>query len=159
METPFNLTSTVTAGIVSAKGRGMTIGDETKIESFIQTECCCESGKQWRCVGEYERGIGRYQYAIYSETGNFAGYSFAVPISIAGKVASDLKQYGVVQRAMLGVTMISVGDIMDVLSMPNLPEESRKEYQAMKDKIKVSEGAYVSEFAEKSSAKAAGLKW
>ena len=52
--------------------------------------------------------------AIYSETGNFAGYSFAVPISIAGKVANDLKQYGTVQRAILGVQIMSVGDIADM---------------------------------------------
>ena len=155
---PFNLTSTVTAGIVSAKGRGMTIGDETKIESFIQTDAAVNPGNSGGALVNTKGELVGINTAIYSETGNFAGYSFAVPISIAGKVASDLKQYGVVQRAMLGVTMISVGDIMDVLSMPNLPEESRKEYQAMKDKIKVSEGAYVSEFAEKSSAKAAGIE-
>lgn len=52
--------------------------------------------------------------AIYSETGNYAGYSFAVPISIAGKIASDLKQYGAVQRAVLGVQIIGVGDIIPV---------------------------------------------
>ena len=157
---PFNLTSTVTAGIVSAKGRSISTGDRdrSKIESFIQTDAAVNPGNSGGALVNTKGELVGINTAIYSETGNFAGYSFAVPISIAGKVASDLKQYGVVQRAMLGVMMISVGDIMDVLSMPNLPEESRKEYQAMKDKIKVSEGAYVSEFAEKSSAKAAGIE-
>ena len=158
---PFNLTSTVTAGIVSAKSRGnigTNRGDRSKIESFIQTDAAVNPGNSGGALVNTKGELVGINTAIYSETGNFAGYSFAVPVSIAGKVVSDLKQYGVVQRAMLGVMMISVGDIMDVLSMPNLPEESRKEYQAMKDNIKVSEGAYVSEFADKSSAKAAGIE-
>ena len=96
--------------------------------------------------------------AIYSETGSYAGYSFAVPISIAGKVASDLKQYGTVQRAVLGVQIIGVGDIMDQLSMPNVPDEYKKELKSMKENIKVSEGAYVAEFADRSVAKEAGIE-
>ena len=86
--------------------------------------------------------------AIYSETGNFAGYSFAVPISIAGKVANDLKQYGTVQRAILGVQIMSVGDIADMLGYPNLPAKQKEELSALKSKIKVSEGACVADFAE-----------
>ena len=132
---PFNLTSTVTAGIVSAKGRGISVGgDKTKGELV---------------------GINT---AIYSETGNFAGYSFAVPISIAGKVANDLKQYGTVQRAVLGVMMRSVGDLDDMLSYPNLPEDLEKDIKELKEMVKVSEGACVSDFAERSSAKEAGLE-
>ena len=80
--------------------------------------------------------------AIYSETGNFAGYSFAVPISIAGKVANDLKQFGTVQRAVLGVL------IQDPQYVPD----------AEKEKVKVFEGAYVGGFAERSSAKEAGIE-
>ncbi len=156
---PFNLTSTVTAGIVSAKGRGISMGgDKTKIESFIQTDAAVNPGNSGGALVNTKGELVGINTAIYSETGNFAGYSFAVPISIAGKVANDLKQYGTVQRAMLGVMMIGVGDIMDMLSNPSLPEKYKEEYQAMKDKIKVSEGAYVSEFADKSAAKAAGIE-
>jgi S1-C subfamily serine protease len=79
---------------------------------------------------------------IYSETGNFAGYSFAIPISIAGKVVTDLKQYGTVQRAMLGVIIKDVKDLSD--------DE--------KEKVKVLEGVYVSDFSQFSSAKGAGIE-
>ena len=96
--------------------------------------------------------------AIYSETGNFVGYSFAVPISIAGKVANDLKQYGTVQRAILGVQIMSVGDIADMLGYPNLPAKQKEELSALKSKIKVSEGACVSDFADRSTAKEAGIE-
>lgn len=80
--------------------------------------------------------------AIYSETGNFAGYSFAVPISIAGKVANDLKQFGTVQRAVLGVL------IQDPQYVPD----------AEKEKVKSIRGRYVGGFAERSSAKEAGIE-
>ncbi len=157
---PFNLTSTVTAGIVSAKGRSIFTSDrdKSKIESFIQTDAAVNSGNSGGALVNTKGELVGINTAIYSETGNFAGYSFAVPISIAGKVASDLKQYGVVQRAVLGVMMTGVSDIMDRLSLPNIPDEYKKELQEMKDKIKVSEGAYVSDFSEKSSAKAAGIE-
>ncbi len=157
---PFNLTSTVTAGIVSAKGRGFMTGsnDKNKIQSFIQTDAAVNPGNSGGALVNTKGELVGINTMIYSETGSFAGYSFAVPISIAGKVASDLKQYGTVQRAMLGVMMIGVDNIMDMLSNPNLPDEYKKEYEAMKEKIKVSEGAYVSEFAEKSAAKAAGIE-
>lgn len=158
---PFNLTSTVTAGIVSAKGRGFAMSgdnDKNKIQSFIQTDAAVNPGNSGGALVNTKGELVGINTMIYSETGNFAGYSFAVPISIAGKVASDLKQYGTVQRAVLGVMMIGVNDIMDMLSYPNLPDDVRKEYEAMKEKIKVSEGAYVSEFAEKSAAKAAGIE-
>ena len=121
---PFNLTSTVTAGIVSAKGRGISMGgDKTKIESFIQTDAAVNPGNSGGALVNTKGELVGINTAIYSETGNFAGYSFAVPISIAGKVAQDLKQYGTVQRAMLGVMMIGVNDIMDGLSNPMAPDE------------------------------------
>ena len=141
---PFNLTSTVTAGIVSAKSRG-NIGaggkDRSKIESFIQTDAAVNP-EQWWGTSEHERRVSRYQYRYLPETGNFAGYSFAVPISIAGKVANDLKQFGTVQRAVLGVL------IQDPQYVPD----------AEKEKVKVFEGAYVGGFAERSSAKEAGIE-
>ena len=142
---PFNLTSTVTAGIVSAKSRG-NIGaggrDRSKIESFIQTDAAVNPGNSGGALVNTKGELVGINTAIYSETGNFAGYSFAVPISIAGKVANDLKQYGTVQRAMLGVMM---------LDPQYVPEED-------KAKVKVLEGAYVADFAERSSAKEAGVE-
>ena len=156
---PFNLTSTVTAGIVSAKGRGISMGgDRSKIEAFIQTDAAVNPGNSGGALVNTKGELVGINTAIYSETGNFAGYSFAVPISIAGKVASDLKQYGTVQRAILGVLMMSVGDIADQLSYPNLDSKLKEELTELKSKIKVSEGACVSDFAERSSAKEAGIE-
>ena len=157
---PFNLTSTVTAGIVSAKGRGISLGsgDKSKIESFIQTDAAVNPGNSGGALVNTKGELVGINTAIYSETGNYAGYSFAVPISIAGKIASDLKQYGTVQRAVLGVQIIGVGDIMDQLSMPNVPDKYKEELKEMKENIKVSEGAYVADFAERSVAKEAGIE-
>ena len=139
---PFNLTSTVTAGIVSAKGRANITGDRDKIESYIQTDAAVNRGNSGGALVNTNGELVGINTAIYSQTGNFAGYSFAIPISIAGKVVSDLKNYGTVQRAILGVI---IGD----------PEVVKKEIDT---KIKVLEGAYVSDFAEKSSAKEAGVE-
>ena len=103
---PFNLTSTVTAGIVSAKSRGK-IGaggkDRSKIESFIQTDAAVNPGNSGGALVNTKGELVGINTAIYSETGNFAGYSFAVPISIAGKMSNDLKQFVTVHRAILGV--------------------------------------------------------
>jgi len=139
---PFNLTSTVTAGIVSAKGRGGISRGTGGIESFIQTDAAVNPGNSGGALVNTKGELVGINTAIYSETGNFAGYSFAVPISIAGKVASDLKQFGVVQRAILGVMMQDI---------QNVKEED-------KSKLKVTEGAYVAEFAPYSSAKEAGME-
>ena len=139
---PFNLTSTVTAGIVSAKGRGnITGGTSGKIESYIQTDAAVNRGNSGGALVNTNGELVGINTAIYSQTGDFAGYSFAVPISIAGKVVTDLKQYGSVQRAMLGV-MISD------------PQAAKKD----DTKVKVLEGAYVNDFAERSSAKEAGIE-
>lgn len=133
-------------------------GDRSKIESFIQTDAAVNPGNSGGALVNTKGELVGINTAIYSETGNFAGYSFAVPISIAGKVASDLKQYGTVQRAILGVLMMSVGDIADQLSYPNLDSKLKEELTELKSKIKVSEGACVSDFAERSSAKEAGIE-
>lgn len=139
---PFNLTSTVTAGIVSAKGRGISGGGGSKIESFIQTDAAVNPGNSGGALVNTKGELVGINTAIYSQTGNFAGYSFAVPISIASKVANDLKQYGTVQRAILGVQIID----------PQYVSGDDKE------KVKVLEGAYVGGFAERSSAKEAGIE-
>lgn len=142
---PFNLTSTVTAGIVSAKGRGIPSmrgnGPAMKIESFIQTDAAVNPGNSGGALVNTKGELVGINTAIYSETGSFAGYSFAVPISIAGKIVSDLKEFGAVQRAVLGVVIADVA---------NLKAEQREGLKAL-------EGAYVIEFADHSSAKEAGL--
>jgi Do/DeqQ family serine protease len=140
---PFNLNSTVTAGIVSAKGRSIMTGEDAsdKIVSFIQTDAAVNPGNSGGALVNTKGELIGINTAIYSETGNFAGYSFAVPVSIAGKVVSDLRKYGSVQRAMLGVSITD-------------PEVAKKR----DDKIKVLEGAYVGGFAQRSSAREAGIE-
>ena len=142
---PFNLTSTVTAGIVSAKGRSISTGsdeDVSKIQSFIQTDAAVNPGNSGGALVNTKGELVGINTAIYSETGNFAGYSFAVPMSIAGKVVQDLKQYGNVQRAILGVSILDVSKLND---------EQKKD-------VKVTEGAWVGGFAMPSSAKDAGVE-
>jgi len=139
---PLNLKSTVTAGIISAKGRGALVGetDRDKIQSYIQTDAAVNRGNSGGALVNIKGELIGINSALISETGSYAGYSFAVPISIAGKVVADLKEFGVVQRARLGVLTASPEDVKE------------------KDtKIKALEGAYISQFTERSSAKEAGM--
>lgn len=99
---PFNLTSTVTAGIVSAKNRGNVMGGGLGIQSFIQIDAAVNPGNSGGALVNTRGELVGINTAIYSQTGNFAGYAFAIPISIAGKIAADLKEYGSVQRGLLG---------------------------------------------------------
>ena len=146
---PFELTSTVTAGIVSAKGRpNYNYGnyeredsEKNRISSFIQTDAAVNPGNSGGALVNTRGELVGINTMIYSQTGNFAGYSFAVPISIAGRVVDDLKKYGVLQRAVLGVKM---GDA-DIAKQ-------------MDSKIKVLEGAYVDSFSDNSAAKEAGIE-
>ncbi len=152
---PFNLTSTVTAGIVSAKGRGSVFSGygnfqgsrsaQDKIQSFIQTDAAVNPGNSGGALVNTKGELVGINTAIYSETGNFVGYSFAVPISLVRKVVSDIKEYGVVQRALLGVT---------IMELPRLKEEDPDAY----NKLKVHEGVYVSDFSSNSSSQKAGIK-
>jgi S1-C subfamily serine protease len=106
---PFNLTSTVTAGIVSAKGRNIGINQaDMSIEAFIQTDAAVNPGNSGGALVNMNGELVGINTAIASQTGSYSGYSFAVPSSIVQKVVSDLKQYGRVQRAILGV---SIGDV------------------------------------------------
>jgi len=106
---PFNLTSTVTAGIVSAKGRslGLLEGDY-RIESFIQTDAALNMGNSGGALVNTKGLLVGITSAIYSPNGAYAGNSFAIPISIVGKVVDDLKQFGEVQRAIIGVNIRDV---------------------------------------------------
>ena len=103
---PFNLTSTVTAGIVSAKARNINIlNADMKIESFIQTDAAVNPGNSGGALVNTRGELVGINTAIASQTGSYSGYSFAVPTSIVQKVVSDIRNYGIVQRAILGVQM------------------------------------------------------
>ena len=139
---PFNLTSTVTAGIVSAKARNINIiNSQMKIESFIQTDAAVNPGNSGGALVNTRGELVGINTAIASQTGSYAGYSFAVPVSIVQKAVADIKQFGVVQRAVLGV---EISDINDKL--------------AKEKNLKTLEGAYVGKVADNSAAKAAGVK-
>lgn len=106
---PFNLTSTVTAGIVSAKARNINIlGRQGAIESFIQTDAAVNRGNSGGALVNMEGKLVGINAAIASNTGSYTGYSFAIPVNIVRKVADDLLNYGLVQRAYLGVTIRQV---------------------------------------------------
>jgi serine protease Do len=145
---PFNLNSTVTAGIISAKGRNINIlgsrnneGGNTAIESFIQTDAAINPGNSGGALVELNGGLLGINTAIASPTGSYSGYGFAVPSNIVSKIVEDLIKYGTVQRGWLGV---SIGTVTSQVA---------KEYD-----LTVNEGAYISGFAPNSSAKAAGVQ-
>jgi Do/DeqQ family serine protease len=109
---PFNLASTVTAGIISAKGRNINLlgndvtkGSNTAIESFIQTDAAVNPGNSGGALVNINGDLVGINTAIASPTGSYAGYSFAVPSNIVKKVIIDLKNYGVTQRGFLGVSI------------------------------------------------------
>ncbi len=107
---PYNLTSTVTAGIVSAKARnfGLLRSQEFSIESFIQTDAAVNPGNSGGALINTQGELVGINTAIASRTGAFTGYSFAVPVSIVEKIVTDLIEYGQVQRAILGVNIATV---------------------------------------------------
>lgn len=106
---PFNLTSTVTAGIVSAKGRNINLlqgkGGNYTIESFIQTDAAVNPGNSGGALVNTQGELIGINTAIASRTGSYSGYSFAVPINLVQKVIADLKEFGSVQRGLLGVSI------------------------------------------------------
>ncbi|GAB6011795.1 Do family serine endopeptidase [Viscerimonas tarda] len=147
---PFNLNSTVTAGIVSAKARGGIGSNEPgNVQSFIQTDAAINPGNSGGALINTKGELVGINTAIYSQTGNFTGYGFAVPVSIAGKVVADLKEYGAVQRALLGVIIKDVSNAKEYYKEEN-PERAKN--------IKVNEGAYVDSLIERSPAKVAGVQ-
>ena len=106
---PFNLKTTVTVGIVSAKSRNIgTIQQNYAIESFIQTDAAVNPGNSGGALLNIKGELVGINTAIASETGSFVGYSFAVPSSIAKEVVNDLKEYGEVQRPILGISIIDM---------------------------------------------------
>lgn len=142
---PFNLTSTVTAGIVSAKNRGNVMGGELNIQSFIQVDAAVNPGNSGGALVNTHGELVGINTAIYSQTGNFAGYAFAVPISIAGKIAADLKEYGAVQRALLGIKVLSIEEVK------RYDQDKARELSQIK-------GVLIDDFSDRSAAKAAGMQ-
>lgn len=106
---PYEFRSTVTAGIISAKGRNINIlNGSYKIESFIQTDAAVNPGNSGGALVNLRGELIGINTAIASPSGAFAGYSFAVPVSLVKKVVSDLVEYGKVQRALLGISIYDV---------------------------------------------------
>lgn len=144
---PFNLNSTVTAGIISAKGRDINIlgGNPntgiSPVESFIQTDAAVNPGNSGGALVNTKGQLIGINAAIKSNTGSFMGYSFAIPANITKKVVSDLMEFGMVQRAFIGV------------SISNITSELAEKIDAP-----TKNGIYIAGLAEKGSARAAGLK-
>lgn len=141
---PFNLTSTVTAGIVSAKARNINIlgsPDGTSIESFIQTDAAVNRGNSGGALVNTRGELIGINAAIASGTGYYAGYSFAIPSNLVRKIAADLRDYGSVQRAYIGVNIREINSEM--------AEEAG---------IEDLSGVYVADVTENGAAKEAGIK-
>lgn len=139
---PFNLTSTVTAGIVSAKARNLSIlGEGTSVESFIQTDAAVNPGNSGGALVNTKGELVGINAAIASHTGSYEGYSFAIPSNIVRKVVDDLLLYGTAQRGYLGV------------QIAELTQEL-----AEKEGLENIEGVYVAEVTEGGAAKLAGMK-
>jgi len=141
---PFNLTSTVTKGIVSAKARTIDIPqnkNQMRIEAFIQTDAAVNRGNSGGALVNLKGELVGINTAIASNTGNFTGYSFAIPASIVKKITADLKKYGAVQRAMLG---ISIRDVDADL--------------AEKEGLKKLSGVYIAGISKQGAAAEAGIQ-
>ena len=139
---PFNLTSTVTAGIVSAKARNLSIlGEGTSVKSFIQTDAAVNPGNSGGALVNSKGELVGINAAIASHTGSYEGYSFAIPSNIVRKVVDDLLLYGTAQRGYLGVQIAELTqEIADKEGLENI------------------EGVYVAEVTDGGAAKLAGLK-
>jgi len=141
---PFNLTSTVTAGIVSAKAR--TLG-ANGIESFIQTDAAINAGNSGGALVNEKGELVGINAMLYSQTGSYSGYGFAIPTSIMNKVVADLKVYGTVQRAVLGVQGKDASNYID--------EEKAKGNEI---ELGTVTGVYIDKVMEASAAEEAGLE-
>jgi len=139
---PFNLASTVTAGIISAKGRNLDILDaDNAIESFIQTDAVVNQGNSGGALVNINGELIGINTVIYSTQGGFAGYSFAIPVNLVKKVVTDLREYRTVQRAFMGVTMRNLDATL-----------------ADREKIRTLDGVYVENIQAGSPAAMAGLR-
>lgn len=141
---PFNLTSTVTAGIISAKARNIGIlRDENslQIESFLQTDAVVNPGNSGGALVDVNGRLIGINSAIASPTGSYAGYAFAIPVNLVKKVADDLLEFGVVQRGLLGIRILDVSAEL-----------------AKQEDLDVVQGVYVFKVTDKSAAQEAGIE-
>ena len=139
---PFNMTSTVTAGIVSAKARTLGVYNQG-VESFIQTDAAINQGNSGGALVNARGELVGINSVLYSPTGAYSGYGFAIPASIMKKVVADLKEYGTVQRAILGIKGTPINDEQQLMD------------EAMKKQIKdlgAVDGVWVREIIEGGSA-------
>lgn len=141
---PFGLNNTVTAGIVSAKARSLYANG---VESFIQTDAAINQGNSGGALVNAQGELVGINAMLYSQTGSYAGYGFAIPTSIMSKVVEDLKKYGNVQRAMLGIQG------QDVLNYINVEKDKGKDVD-----LGTNSGVYVAKVEEDGAGAAAGLK-
>jgi Do/DeqQ family serine protease len=139
---PYNLTSTVTAGIVSAKARDIRVmGNTNQIESFIQTDAAVNPGNSGGALVNTRGELIGINTAISSQTGSYVGYSFAIPSNIAKKVIEDLLEFGNVQRAYMGI------------NFDELDSEKAAQYG-----VSTTQGIIITNVAENGAASEAGLK-
>ena len=143
---PYNLNNTVTAGIVSAKSRGLG-ASANGIESFIQTDAAINAGNSGGALVNTQGELVGINAMLYSQTGSYSGYGFAIPTSIMNKVVDDLKKYGSVQRVMLSIQG------SDVLNYINAQKENGKEVN-----LGTNEGVYIAKVDEDGNGAEAGLK-
>lgn len=148
---PMGLNSTVTAGIVSAKGRSIDLLSQqsrTPIESFIQTDAAINPGNSGGALVNPNGELIGINSAISSKTGYYEGYGFAVPANLARKVVEDIKKFGLVQRGFLGVVPLDLSDQRQVAAYN----------QQKKTNIKSGDGVYLIEVSENGGAEDAGLR-
>lgn len=148
---PLGLNSTVTAGIVSAKGRSIDLlsrQSQTPIESFIQTDAAINRGNSGGALVNLNGDLVGINSAISSSSGYYEGYGFAVPSNLARKVVEDIKKFGLVQRGFLGVGSLDLSD----------ENQIRAYNQQNKTSIKSGRGIYIREITKNSGAEDAGLK-
>lgn len=141
---PFNLSSTVTAGIISAKARSLGAND---IESFIQTDAAINAGNSGGALVNVKGELIGINAMLYSQTGSYSGYGFAIPTTIMNKIVADLKTYGTVQRAVLGIEGTDVNKYVDH------QKENGKEID-----LGTMEGIYVSKVSEDGAGFEAGIE-
>lgn len=155
---PFNLTSTVTAGIVSAKARALGMGEKS-VESYIQTDAAINQGNSGGALVNAAGELVGINAALYSPTGSNTGYGFAIPTTIMKKVVADLKQYGAVQRVKLGVSITPLteepGDTQytdkEGKKLSEIKKEARERFGSV-------DGLWVREIVDGSSAAGADIK-
>ena len=141
---PFNLNSTVTAGIVSAKARRL---GGNPIESFIQTDAAINQGNSGGALVNTQGELVGINAMLYSQTGSYSGYGFAIPTTIMNKVVADIKQYGSVQRAVMGIKGSDVRIYLDI------EKEKGKEHD-----LGTNDGIYVDSVEDGGAGSAVGLK-